>query len=396
MATIEVPTLSVLNPEFQRDPYAAFARARERSWIVSTELGYQVLTYDACVELMRDRRFQNGGEKLARMSGITSGPFFDAWTSSILYSRGADHVRLKKILTPFFGFKAVEQMRVLARRLMNEYLDEGGEELEFMTQVASRLPAALFCQMVDVPFSEAAFISRISDSLLKIFFMDPRYREEIEAAYTELDTFVRDLIAQRRKNPGEDLVSTAIAAHEAGDRLTEEETVNLVATVLEASTDNTSNQIALALALLIEHPDQWDLLRADPSLLRSAVEECCRFSPRIYVAQRMADEAIEFRGFRIPDNEWILPSVASAHRDPNAYPEPDRFDITRKPMPPQLIFGGGEHACIGAPLARIELQEALAVIAERCARVEFAAPPGRIPSSNVQALSELRLRFTAA
>ncbi len=394
MATAEIPFLSVLDPNYMADPYPRLAELRERSWLASSELGLQVLTYEACVALTRDRRFQNGGAKLASMSGITSGPFYEAWVSSILYAQGAEHLKLKKVLTPFFSLRSIEQLRAIAHRLVNSWLDDadGSDTTDFVAQVASRLPAALFCEMLAVSQDNAAFISRVSDSLLKIFAMDPKNKPEIEAAYIELDGFVRDLIRHRQRSPGMDLVSAAVAAT-SEERLSPDETVNLVATVMEASTDNTANQICLSIDLFARRPDQWHALRSEPELLKGAVEECCRFAPRIYQLQRMADRTVVFRDVAIQEGEWLLPNVASAHRDPLAYPDPDEFNIRRKPMPPNLVFGGGEHACLGAPLARMEIQEVIGSLASRCSRIELADTTSRIPSANVQGFAALPVRL---
>jgi len=397
MPTSEIPSLSVLNPAFMADPYPALNELRQRSWVARSELGLQVLTYEACAALIRDRRFQNGGAKLASMSGITSGPFYDAWVSSILYAEGAAHIKLKRLLTPFFSLRSIERLRTIADDLVEGYLDEDAVngECEFMGAVANRLPADLFCEMLGVSRDHSTFISRTSDSLLKIFAMDPRNKAVIEHAYSELDAFVRDLIRHRQAHPGDDLVSAAVAAR-AEDRLRPEETVNLVATVMEASTDNTANQIALSVDLFAHHGEQWHLLRSEPGLLKEAVEECCRFTPRIYLLQRMAADDVDFRGLLVDKGEWLLPSVASAHRDPAAYREPNLVDIRRKPTPPQLVFGGGEHACIGAPLARMEMQAAIGALAARYSEIEIAGLPERIPSANVQGFVTLPVRFRRA
>jgi cytochrome P450 len=195
----------------------------------------------------------------------------------------------------------------------------------------------------------------------------------IKQASAELDEYVKGLIADRRSKPADDLLTDLIAAHEAGDRLTDDELVSLVGAVIVGGTDTTRNQLACSVALFSDYPDQWKLLADDPSLAPRAVEESMRILGAIRGTGRVASEDIEYRDVLFPKGTIISPGLASANRDDHVFPDADRFDITREPSgQPQLTFGSGIHYCLGAALARAELQEALPLLAQRMPNLQVA------------------------
>jgi cytochrome P450 len=190
--------------------------------------------------------------------------------------------------------------------------------------------------------------------------------EIVMAAQDELDVYTRRLIAQRRDKPADDLLTDLIAAEESGDKLSEEELVMLVEAVIIGGTDTTRNQLGLALALFAEHPDQWELLANDPTLAPRAVEEVMRYAGAVGGTIRFASEDIELNGVLFPKGTFMTTSMSTGNFDTNVFPTPDAFDITREPVgQPQLSFGAGIHYCLGASLARAELQESFSVLAQR-------------------------------
>jgi cytochrome P450 len=181
-----------------------------------------------------------------------------------------------------------------------------------------------------------------------------------------MDVYTRDLIAQRRSQPADDLLTALIAAEEQGDRLSEQELLVMVEAVIIGGTDTTRNQLGCAVALFAEHPEQWRLLAERPELAPRAVEETMRYFGAVRGTGRFASEDIVYKGVLFPQGTFIAPSMATANRDPAVFADPGTFDITREPSgQPQLTFGSGIHYCLGAALARAELQEALPLLARR-------------------------------
>ena len=204
----------------------------------------------------------------------------------------------------------------------------------------------------------------------------------IVRAWESLDAYLEELIARRRKNLGEDLISELIRAEDNGDRLSHDELVSLAAILLNAGTDTTRNQLAAAVQVLSAHPDQWALLAEHPELAPQAVDELIRHTP-IILRRHCASpsEDVELGGVLIPAGTYVIANTASANRDPAVYGDPDRLDITRQASPALQTFGGGVHYCLGAHLARVELCEALRVITRRMPNARRTGPaPRRLPT----------------
>jgi cytochrome P450 len=184
-------------------------------------------------------------------------------------------------------------------------------------------------------------------------------------AWGELDAYVDDMVAERRDNLTDDLLSDLIRAENGGDRLNADELRMTVASLLVAGTDTTRNQLSASMQVLFDHPDQWVMLRDRPELAMAAVEESMRHSPAVCSTLRTVAEDVELNGYVIPDGTFIFVNTFAANCDPAVYPTPDQFDITREAPPAILTFGGGVHYCLGANLARLELAEALKILACR-------------------------------
>jgi cytochrome P450 len=201
------------------------------------------------------------------------------------------------------------------------------------------------------------------------------------------------LVAARRHCLTGDLISELIRAEDDGDRLTHDELVNLVAILLNAGTDTTRNQLAAAIQVLTDHPDQWALLADHPDLATQAVEELIRHTPIVFTSLRIATEDVELGGVRFPAGACVIANTASANRDPAVYDDPDRLDITRPAPPAILTFGGGVHYCLGAHLARLELREALRVITRRIRNARCAARAPWKPIVGISGPTTLPIEF---
>jgi cytochrome P450 len=213
------------------------------------------------------------------------------------------------------------------------------------------------------------------------------------AAWHHLDTYLEELIARRRASLSDDLISELVRSEDDGDRLTHEELLMLCATLLGAGTDTTRNQLAAAVQVLADHPDQWALLGWHPELAANAVHELMRYYPIIFGAARQAAEDVELAGVCIPAGTLVPANTAAANRDPDVFTNPDRVDLTRGDPPAMLTFGGGVHYCLGAHLARLELTEALRVITQRMPNPRRTGPAPWKAISGITGPVTLPLQF---
>ena len=244
---------------------------------------------------------------------------------------------------------------------------------EFVRDVCEPYPIPIICELLGAPKADWREFSRWATDLLRIF--NNNFAEDlplIEKARVEIDAYVRALINERRDKPADDLLTALIAAEEQGDKLSEQELVTMVEAVIVGGTDTTRNQLACCVALFCDHPDQWAMLAADPTLAATAVEESMRYLGAVRGTGRYASEDIEFNGVLFPQGTLMFPSLVAANFDESVFDVPDRFDITRPGIGQHMSFGTGIHYCLGASLARAELQEALPLLARRMPNLALA------------------------
>ena len=240
-------------------------------------------------------------------------------------------------------------------------------------------------------------LSAWADDFFKLFTWNvAAYERDILTAWEELDGYIDDMVAYRRHSLTDDLISELIRAEDDGDRLSIEELRMLVAGILMAGTDTTRNQVAAAVDVFCDHPEQWELLAEEPELAMKAVEEVMRYSPVVFGVMRIATEDVELEGVIIPAGTFVMCNTAAANRDPSVFDEPDRLDITRKGAAPMQTFGAGAHYCLGANLARRELAEALRVMASRMRNLRHAGPSVWKPIVGITGPATLPVQFDAA
>jgi cytochrome P450 len=240
-------------------------------------------------------------------------------------------------------------------------------ECDLVADICEPYPIPIMCELLGAPKEDWKLFSRWAADLLRIF--NGNLNEDakvIMQTQDELDEYVSGLIEERRHRPADDLLTALITAEEAGDRLSHQELVTMVEAVIVAGTDTTRNQLGCTVALFAEQPDQWALLAERPELATRAVEESMRYLGTVRGTGRYASEDIEYRGVLFPTGTFVFPSFVGANFDPTVFGEPRQFDITKEASTaPQLTFGSGIHYCLGASLARAELQEALPILARR-------------------------------
>jgi cytochrome P450 len=359
-------------------------------------LGPEALAYDAVQTVLRDRRFSMPKGLLVEVQGITSGPLWDRAVSSLLSLDGKEHERLRRLVSRAFTPAAATGLRAAMVDVINELIDEVAPlgRCDVVTDIARPYPIPLICELLGAPREDWPLISDWTDDIFRIFnFNVANDAPDILRAFEELEAYVDDMVATRRHALSNDLISSLIEAEEDGSRVSHEELTMLVGAILTGGTDTTRNQLAAAVQVFCDHPDQWSLLAEQPELASRAVEEVLRYSPIVLRTPRRADDDVELAGVVIPAGTLVGANTAAANRDPAVYDDPDRFDITREGPAPMLTFGGGIHYCLGAHLAKAELAEALVVMARRLPRIRRAGPAPWKPVIGVSGPITLPLEF---
>jgi len=344
------------------------AAARRQSWLARTAMGFSVTTHEDARALLRDRRFHSALSMLPSRAGVEPGGYLSRRRRSILSMDGIEHTRLRRLVSPAFTPAAAERHRSFIRATISRLVEAVAERgsCELMSEVCEPYPIPVICELLGAPKEDWRLFSRWATDIFRIFNQDLETDlPAIELASRELDAYVRTMVAERRKDPKDDLLSELIAIEETGDRLSSDELVMLAEAVLMAGTDTTRNQLGCSVALFVEYPEQWRLLGAHPELARRAVEETMRFLGAVRGTARVAAEDVEYRGVVFPKGTFVSFSLSASNRDDAVFAEPDTFDITVERDAAHLTFGWGIHHCLGAALARVELQEGLSVLSQR-------------------------------
>jgi len=398
VAALDLPELDPFSLD-RRDAATVFEGVRASSWLAKMPFGYVVVNYDDVVALLRDRRWHSAIAVMPQLRAMPETPMNRGDRQSILAMEGPEHHRLRRLAAPAFTPKAADRLRPFMRDVIDGLLDPhtANGRIELVADLCDPYPIPIICELLGAPKSDWKLFSQWATDIFRIFNNDlENDAARIETAFAELEEYVRALIEERRGSPAEDLLSDMIAAEEAGDRMSTDELVMMTEAVLMAGTDTTRNQLACAVSVFTEHPDQWQLLAERPELATNAVEESMRFLGTVRGTARVASEDIVYRDVLFPQGSLVATSLAAANVDPSAWPEPMRFDITREPTGrPQMTFGSGIHFCLGANLARAELQEALPILARRLPDLDTYAPIELKPASNgIWGPATLPLSFT--
>ncbi|WP_250557168.1 cytochrome P450 family protein [Pseudonocardia lacus] len=402
---------SMLDPALIADPYGGYGALREEAPVLrgvgpdgSTPLWF-VTRQDEVRAVLGDPRFVNdpasvregvqvddARRKLMAQFGLDE-ELAGYLTGTILDADGADHTRLRKLVSRAFTVRRVGELRPRVEAIAADLLDRLPERFDLMPGYAYPLPITVICDLVGVPESERADWREWSHALFSM------RRENFPGAIRSMADNVKELIAARRREPADDLVTGLVQAQEAdGDRLTDAEMVTMVFVLVLAGHETTANLIGNATRALLTHPDQLQLLRDDPALWPTAVHELMRFTgPVLGTRIRFAKEDVELGGQLIAAGQAVEAVIGAANRDPRAYPDPDRLDVTRRPVAGHgeghVGFGHGAHYCLGAALARQEGEIALRALFDRFPDLALdSAEPEWEQVPNMRRLATLPLR----
>lgn len=372
-----LPALSYHDLPSPQEAHRLIGQARQLSPIAMGPYGPEVLTYDLARTVLRDARFTMPKGIGLVVQGITSGPVWDRVSKLIISYDGPEHLRLRRLVSRAFTPRAVERLRSTCIEVITDLVDRVATvgRCDVVSELTGPYPIPVICALLGTPREDWELFSRLAEDISSVFGNNVAAEEStILRAWDQLDAYLEDMIAARRESLSDDLISELIRSEEDGDRLTQEELLYLAAFLLVAGTDTSRNQLAAAVEVLCEYPEQWTLLGERPDLAPQAVEELMRHFPITFMTLRGALEDVELGGVTIPAGAFVLLNTAGANRDPAVYDDPDRLDITRKDRAPMLTLGGGAHYCLGASLARLELVEGLRVITARMPPPRCAGP----------------------
>jgi hypothetical protein len=376
----EEPLFNPLSPEFRNNPYPAYRLLRERDPMHNSPLGFRVATrYQDVAFVLRDKRFIKGFiESLEQRGTDPNEPIFKFLGETMLLINPPDHTRLRGLVAKVFTARRIEDMRPRIQAIVDKMLDglEDQGRMDVIGDFAFPLPFTVICEMLGIPEDERAVLMQRSLFSGRALDPVPMSRGELDDANANIklmqDYFLR-LCAERRRNPGDDLITALVNAEDQGDVLSSDELVSNIVLLFLAGHETTVNLIGNGLLALYNNRDQLELLKSDLSLMPNAVEELLRYDSSVQLSGRTASVDMDVGGVAIKAGEQIITSLGAANRDPAVYENPDTLDITRKNIKP-LSFGGGIHHCLGAQLARLEGDVALSTLLKRLPNFELDDP----------------------
>ena len=368
------PLFNPLSPDFIKNPYPAFAQLRQTDPMLMTPLGAYLASNNADVGfILRDRRFGKDfhGRTVARYGpGILDEPVFRAMSHWMLTQDPPDHTRLRGLVVKAFTASRIEDMKPRIQAIVDDSIDrvEKQGRMDLIADFAFRLPVIVICDMLGIPESDREIFFNRERTGGRLLDPVPLTRAEIDEAnqghQNSLDYFQR-LFELRRREPGDDLTTKLVQAEEDGSKLSNEELCANIILLFGAGHETTVNLIGNGLLALHRNPDQLALLKSKPELMRNAIEEFLRYDSSVQITGRVALEDIgEVGGKNIKKGDAIMCLLGAANRDPAAYENPEKLDITRQNIRVHS-FGGGIHFCLGAQLARIEAEVAISTLLRR-------------------------------
>lgn len=388
--------------EFQRNPYPVYARLRAETpllWHAPTRLWY-VSAYEDVAVLLRERRLGRSlpGEQPALQGSPELAPFQRLSDHSLFDKEPPQHTRLRGLVSRVFTPQRVESLRPAvqsaARRLLAQAVQAGVFDL--LEDLAVPLSVSVIADLLGVPEADRSRLRPWSAAIIAMYELShtPAQQEQAAQASIEFWDYLSWLVGQRRRQPQDDLISAlaAVADAETGARLTQDELVANCILLLNAGHEATVNGFGNGMYALFKHSQQHDLLRAAPgaSLIRSSVEEMLRYDSPLQLFKRWVREDFEYKGIQLHQGQQIALFFGSANRDPARFEEPDKLLLTRQDNP-HLSFGAGIHYCLGAPLARLELQAALEAVVMQTGRLQLVEEPQWRDSYVIRGLKSLRV-----
>jgi cytochrome P450 len=395
--------LQLLDPSNRADPYPAYDRIREHGPLQLPEMTLNVFSsYQDCDDVLRhpssaSDRTKSTAAQREIAEGVEARP---VGPPGFLFLDPPDHTRLRKLVSKAFVPKVVKALEPDITALVDSLLDKVEEQGSFdvIADLAHPLPVAVICRLLGVPIEDEPQFSRASallaaalDPVSSFTGQAPDSFDEMVQAGLWLREYFRELIARRRSDPGDDLMSGLIHVEESGDQLAEEEIVATCNLLLVAGHETTVNLIANAILAMLRHPRQWTALAADPQRVSAVVEETLRYDPPVQLMGRIAADDMTIGDATVPKGDIMMLLLAAAHHDGAAFDRPGEFDPDRENIR-HLAFGKGSHFCLGAPLARLETAVALSKVTARFPQARMAGEPQYKENLTLRGLASLEVK----
>ena len=394
----ETVTLSI--EELEADPHTVFRRHRATTPFVAHEAGgYMVLRSRDVEQLIKDPRLRSTETEYPKLRGIPEGALFDLFGEGMLTANDAVHRRRRSPFSRTFAARLIAELRPRIRKVAEELVDSwnGEDEIDLVDRYAALIPAQAISELLGLPKQDIPHFTKLVYSVSRVlsFTFTPDDLPEMEAAARELQNYVEDLLSSRRGAPGNDFLTAYLADAERKGELSPLEIIIQIVILIIGGTDTTRVAMAMQVALLLQHRDQWDAVCRDPALIPGAVFEALRYEPSVASVGRYAIEDIEIDGRILPSGQVVTLSTMSALRDEKVYEQPDVFNIHRTDHPRlHLVFGGGPHRCIGEALSRAELEEGLAVLTARIPHLRLADGPPKLQGHfGIRRIGEMRVTW---
>ena len=370
----QINITDLARPHFKANPYPFYARLRAETPVCRTTLFRQptwlITRYDDVVKVLKDDVFLKDWLPRTKWLHRLSGPI----TRHMLNQDGPDHTRLRTLVHKAFTPSLVERLRERIQNVCDELLDQlmRNGRMDLMNGYALPLPLTIIAELLGIPSAERTRFYHLARSSLSASTMPGVLRSLPDQRF--IIRRLRKLIAARRREPRDDLITALVQVKEAGDRLSEEELIGMINLLLIAGYETTVNLIGNSALALIQHPEQSEQLLQNPGVADLAIEELLRFtSPLDIASQRFASEDVQIGAVTIPQGHIVVAMVGSANHDESQFTEPEILNLTRNPNR-HVAFGQGVHFCIGAPLARLEGQIALMTLFRRFATLRLVQP----------------------
>jgi cytochrome P450 len=393
---LDLPEIDYNQPGFGPQTYhQQLADARKHGWLAHSPLAYVVLDQESGDFFLRARQTAFPGRQIAELFGITEGPLQAHIDANILNLTGDKHRRLRSLVGHAFTPRAADRWRPVMRDFLAQLWAElgGATRAEFVAAIARPYPSRTIAAVLGAPVEDAPKLYHWSNMVQRQFDIQALSTQipDIERAAVEARGYVANLLESRKNDLKDDLISTLLRAEEPGDRLSHDECVNLVLNVLAGGVDTTQSQLAHALRLFAAHPGQWRLLGEQPErYARPAVSEVLRVEPIAPFTARIVLEDVEYRGVRFPAGTIVAVCAERANREQDG----EAFDITAARDGKLFTFGAGPHFCLGANLARAELEEALAFLAPRMPGLALDGEPALGGVEGIYNVESLPLRWS--
>lgn len=393
----DVPQDHPLLVQFRENPYPLYQYLLASAPVQWNDIlgAWTLVRYADVVASLTDVRFSAD----RTTQGLPELPETYQLAKSMLVSDPPDHTRLRALVQKAFTPRMVEQLRPRIIAIVGELLEriaQRSDAVDLITELAYPLPVVVIAELLGVPAEDRVRFHEWSAVLAAS--LDPLVSEElanrVPIARDALHAYLREIIAERRKQPRADLISALVAVEERGDALSEPELVVMCTLLLIAGHETTVNLIGNGMYALLRHPDQMRKLREDPSLITSAVEELLRYDSPVQMTGRIAMEPAEIGGHTVQAGEWILPLLGAANHDPVQFSNPEDLDLSRNPNA-HVAFGRGIHFCLGAPLARLEGQIAIGALVRRFPDLALAGEPVRRKQITLRGLQSLPVSTSA-